>query len=204
MPADLLLALVGYASAMSLTPGPNNVMLLASGANFGFRRTVPHLAGITCGVVIMLLLVGLGVGQILVANPRLYLTLKVVGLVYLLWLAWKIANSGPVGAAANAERGTPMTFLQGALFQWVNPKAWVMAITATTTFTVSENYLQSLSMMALVFGAVNVPCVGVWAGFGVAVRGLLQEPTRLRAFNVTMALLLVASIVPGVIALFRD
>jgi threonine/homoserine/homoserine lactone efflux protein len=197
MPTEMLLALMSYAFVMSITPGPNNVLLLASGVNFGFRRTIPHMVGISCGVVVMLLIVGLGVGQLLTANATVYLGLRVLSVVYLLWLAWKIANSGPVSTAGDNQAGQPMTFFQGALFQWVNPKAWAMALTATTAFTVPGNYQQSLVIMALVFGLVNVPSVGTWAGFGVILRSFLQNPRTLRLFNVTMALLLVASLVPG-------
>jgi threonine/homoserine/homoserine lactone efflux protein len=198
VPTEMLLALISYAFVMSITPGPNNVMLLASGVNFGFWRTAPHMLGITIGVIVMLLMVGLGIGQLLLANPRVYLALKLVSLVYLLWLAWKIANSGPL-SAGDVAQGKPMTAVQSALFQWVNPKAWAMAVTATTTFTVPATYTPSLVMMAFVFGAVNLPSVAVWAGFGAAMRQVLQDPAKLRIFNVSMALLLVASLVPGLL-----
>lgn len=198
MPTEMLLALISYAFVMSITPGPNNVLLLASGVNFGFRRTVPHMLGISVGVIVMLLLVGLGVGQLLTANATVYLALRVLSIVYLLWLAWKIAMSGPVSTPGAADTGQPMTFFQGALFQWINPKAWAMALTATTAFTVQGNYQQSLVLMALVFGLVNLPSVGTWAGFGVVLRGFLQNPKTLRIFNVIMALVLVASLVPAI------
>jgi threonine/homoserine/homoserine lactone efflux protein len=196
----MLLALISYAFVMSITPGPNNVMLLASGANFGFKPTVPHMLGITVGVIVMLLGVGLGVGQLLLANPRVYIGLKIVSLAYLLWLAWQIATSGPVSTGDAGQR-KPMTALQSALFQWVNPKAWAMALTATTTFTVPATYTPSLVLMAFVFGAVNLPSVATWAGFGVALRRLLQDPLKLRIFNVAMALILLASLVPGLLEL---
>jgi threonine/homoserine/homoserine lactone efflux protein len=203
MPTDMLLALISYAFVMSITPGPNNVLLLASGVNYGFRRTIPHMLGISAGVIVMLLIVGLGVGQLLTANATVYLALRVLSVVYLLWLAWRIANSGPVSTPGEGDTGQPMTFFQGALFQWINPKAWAMALTATTAFTVQGNYQQSLVIMALVFGLVNAPSVGTWAGFGVVLRGFLQNPTTLRVFNITMALVLVASLVPAVIEIMR-
>jgi threonine/homoserine/homoserine lactone efflux protein len=198
----MLLALMSYAFVMSITPGPNNVMLLASGVNFGFRRTLPQMLGITAGVIVMLLIVGLGIGQLLLANPRVYLTLKIVSIIYLLWLAWQIASSGPVSAGDTAQ-GKPMTFLQSALFQWINPKAWAMAVTATTTFTIPATYTPSLVLMALVFGAVNAPSVAVWAAFGVGMRRFLQNPKTLRLFNIAMALVLVASIMPAIGELAR-
>jgi threonine/homoserine/homoserine lactone efflux protein len=203
MPTEMLLALISYAFVMSITPGPNNVLLLASGVNFGFSRTVPHMLGISAGVVVMLLIVGLGVGQILTANATVYLVLRVLSVAYLLWLAWRIANSGPVSAPGEGDANRPMTFVEAVLFQWINPKAWAMALTATTAYTVPSNYKPSLITMALVFGVVNVPSVGAWAGFGVALRTVLQNPRTLRLFNIAMALVLVASLVPAVIEIVQ-
>jgi threonine/homoserine/homoserine lactone efflux protein len=197
--SELLFAVASYVFVMSATPGPNNVMLLASGVNFGFRRTIPHMIGISFGCVFMLLVVGLGVGQLLQSSPRLYNGLKIASAIYMLWLAWAIANSGPMTVAEGTEAAKPMTVLQAAMFQWINPKAWVMALTATSTFTVPENYLPSLLIVGLVFGLVNAPTIATWTGFGVALRRLLQNPRNLRTFNVAMALLLVASMVPGLV-----
>ena len=141
MPLDLLMALAGYVTAMSVTPGPNNLMLLTSGVNFGFRRTIPHMAGIALGVLTILALVGLGLGHLLVSNPRLYTALKIASLIYLAWLAWKIATSGPPVAGETNAKAQPLTALEAALFQWVNPKAWAMVVTAATAFTVPDNYV---------------------------------------------------------------
>lgn len=196
MPLDLLMALAGYVTAMSVTPGPNNVMLLTSGVNFGFRRTIPHMAGIALGVLTILALIGLGLGQLLVSNPRLYTALKIASLIYLAWLAWKIATSGPPVPGETNAKARPLTALEAALFQWVNPKAWAMVVTAATAFTVPENYLQSLLAMGCVFTAVNLPSAAVWITAGTLVRGVLEKPGRLRAFNVTMAILLLASSFP--------
>ena len=124
MTAELLLAFAGFAFVSSVTPGPNNAMLLASGVNYGFRRTVPHIAGISLGCVAMLILVGLGLGRLFAAVPQLYLILRYAGAAYLLWLAWKIATAGPMTDQKAASR--PMTFWQAAAFQWVNPKAWIL------------------------------------------------------------------------------
>jgi threonine/homoserine/homoserine lactone efflux protein len=196
MPLDLLMALAGYVTAMSVTPGPNNVMLLTSGVNFGFRRTIPHMAGIALDVLTILALVGLGLGQLLVSNPRLYTALKIASLIYLAWLAWKIATSGPPVAGETNAKAQPLTALEAALFQWVNPKAWAMVVTAATAFTVPDNYLPSLLAMGCVFTAVNLPSAAIWITAGTMVRGILEEPGRLRAFNVTMAILLLASSFP--------
>jgi threonine/homoserine/homoserine lactone efflux protein len=196
MPLDLLMALAGYVTAMSVTPGPNNLMLLTSGVNFGFRRTIPHMAGIALGVLTILALVGLGLGQLLVSNPRLYTTLKITSLIYLAWLAWKIATSGPPVAGETNAKPQPLTALEAALFQWVNPKAWAMVVTAATAFTVPDSHLPSLLAMGCVFTAVNLPSAAVWITAGTLVRGILEEPGSLRAFNVAMAILLLASSFP--------
>lgn len=193
---DSLLPLAAFALASSITPGPNNLMLLASGVNFGFRRSVPHMMGIGIGFVIMVFVIGFGVGQLLQRHPSIYAALKVASLVYMAWLAWRIATSGPVGDSAGNRPSTPFTFLQAALFQWVNPKAWAMALAATSAYTDPDRYLSSLTVVALVFGAINLPCVSLWAGFGVGLRHWLQNPVRLRMFNITMAVLLLLSFLP--------
>lgn len=195
MPADALIALAAFAFVTSITPGPNNLMLLASGVNFGVRRTVPHMLGIAVGFTAMVILVGLGLGRAFEAWPALHGALKVAGAAYMLWLAWRLARAGPVGEGGQA-RGRPMDFLGAAAFQWVNPKAWVMAVGATAAYAAPDAGAGGALAVALVFGAVNLPCVGVWALFGAALRRHLREPAKLRAFNAAMALLLVASLWP--------
>jgi threonine/homoserine/homoserine lactone efflux protein len=192
--SEILLALVGFSIASSVTPGPNNLMLLASGVNFGFRRTIPHMIGIGSGFAFLLLCVGLGLGQVLERAPALHLSIKVAGVGYLLYLAWKIATSGPIKDREGEAR--PFSFLQAAAFQWVNPKAWFMAITAMSLYTSPANYTFSVVLIAALFGIINVPCVSLWAGMGVALRRLLSDPQTLRWFNIAMALLLVASLWP--------
>ncbi|MGH6855663.1 MAG: LysE family translocator [Aestuariivirga sp.] len=194
MSVDLFVALVIFAFVTSVTPGPNNLMLLASGVNFGFKRTIPHMAGIGIGFTVMVIAVGLGLGKLFEAYPAIYTALRVAGGLYMLWLAWKIANSGPVGEGRSA--GTPLSFVQAALFQWVNPKAWVMAVTANATYTLPDNYLWSVLLVGLVFGAVNLPSVSTWALFGTGLKHVLNNPRVLRVFNITMAVLLVASLAP--------
>ena len=194
MAIDLFLALLVFAFVSCITPGPNNLMLLASGVNFGFRRTIPHMLGIGTGFTIMVIVVGLGLGKLFDIYPMLYLVLRVVGGLYMLWLAWKIATSGPVGEGHS--RGVPMGFVQAALFQWVNPKAWVMAVTAIATYTLPNAYLWSVLLVGMVFGAANLPSVSTWALFGTGLRHVLSNPRVLRVFNVTMAALLVLSLAP--------
>ncbi|WVT71932.1 LysE family translocator [Sinorhizobium chiapasense] len=194
MQADTLLALFLFAFTTSITPGPNNMMLFASGVNFGFVRTVPHMLGIGAGFFVLLIAVGFGLGALLHSVPLIYTTLKFAGGAYLVWIAWKIGTSRSLGEGKAGSR--PMTFLQAAAFQWVNPKAWVMAVSAMATYTSSESYLMSVLVVGLVFALVNVPSVSTWAGFGSALRQWLSEPSRLKWFNITMAVLLVVSLWP--------
>lgn len=188
-------ALLLYAFVATVTPGPNNLMVLASGVNFGFRRSLPHMLGITFGFAFMVLTLGLGMAQIFRLYPPLFAALKVAGGAYMLWLAWKIAMSGPIGEGA--ARGAPMTFLGAALFQWVNPKAWMMALTAVATYVMVESLMLNCVIIAAVFALLTFPCVALWAGFGVGLKHLLDNPQTLRAFNIVMAVLLVLSLWPA-------
>lgn len=194
MAPDAFLALLGYAFVSSVTPGPNNMMLMASGVNFGFRRTLPHMLGIAIGFFVLLLAVGFGLGALLHAVPGLQTAMKVASVAYMLWLAWRIATAKSLGEAK--ETGRPFGFLQAAGFQWVNPKAWAMALVAMGAYTNAEQPVLSVLLVGTAFALVNFPCVSVWAGFGVALRGFLAEPRRLRVFNVAMGLLLVATLWP--------
>lgn len=193
MTYDILSALIGFAFATSITPGPNNMMLLASGANFGLRRTVPHMLGISLGHAFMVFLVGIGLAQIFHRYPQTDMILKLAATVYMLWLAWKIANAAP--PREGEAKGRPFTFVQAAAFQWVNPKAWAMALTAVTVYAPSDT-AASMALVALVFAMVNLPSVSLWAAAGQAVRRWLTTRQRLRAFNIGMAVLLVASLWP--------
>jgi threonine/homoserine/homoserine lactone efflux protein len=193
MTHDLIFALCIFAFVSSITPGPNNLMLMASGANFGFRRSIPHMMGVALGFVLMLFLVGAGLVQIFDAYPVSYSVLKIVSVTYLLYLAWKIATAAPI-QNRNAG-GTPMTFVQAALFQWVNPKAWAMALTAISAYTPDQT-LGTIVWVGLIFGAVNLPSVGSWTVLGQKMARFLTNPARMVAFNWIMACLLVASLYP--------
>jgi threonine/homoserine/homoserine lactone efflux protein len=193
MTYDILSALIGFAFATSITPGPNNMMLLASGANFGLRRTVPHMLGISLGHAFMVFLVGIGLAQIFQRYPQADLILKIAATIYMLWLAWKIANAAP--PREGEAKGRPFTFAQAAAFQWVNPKAWAMALTAVTVYAPNDT-VGGMALVAGVFAAVNLPSVSVWAATGQVVRRWLTTRQRLRAFNIGMAVLLVASLWP--------
>lgn len=194
MSIEIFLALAGFSFVSSITPGPNNLMLLASGVNYGFRRTIPHMLGIAAGFAFMLTCVGLGLAQLLLHAPLVYLGLKIAGGAYLLYLAYRIATSEPLETGdANSD---PMTFPQAAAFQWVNPKAWVMAVTAMTAYTSSQDYLFTVAIIVVVFTLINLPSVSIWCVFGTGMRSFLSDARRLKIFNITMAVLLVISLWP--------
>jgi threonine/homoserine/homoserine lactone efflux protein len=190
MSIDALLALCLFAFVTSITPGPSNLMLLASGANFGFRRTLPQVAGITLGFTALLLAVGLGLGAALAAWPALHTGLKAAGAAYLLHLAWRIGRSRSLGGGGEAR---PLTLWQSAAFQWVNPKAWAVA---ATTMAVHASPEAPLLPICAAFAVVNLPSILAWAGCGLALRRLLSDPARLRWFNLAMAALLAATLWP--------
>ena len=195
MNQDLALAAGAFILASSITPGPNNTMLMASGVNFGMRRTLRHLAGVQVGFGILLLAVGLGLHAVMAQFPGFYDALRLAGAAYMLVIAWKLANAQ--GASADVQRPAhPMGFWAAIAFQWVNPKAWVMAVTFMSTYPPVQAGLAQIAPLLLLFAILGTPCSVVWAGFGSAMRSFLQDPKRLRFFNVTMALALVASLYP--------
>ncbi len=193
MTPEQFLALIGFAFVTSVTPGPNNMMLIASGANFGFRRTIPHMLGISIGHLVMTLVVGLGLAGLVHQEPRVLVVLKWVSVAYLVWLAWKLATAAaPKGTTGT---GRPMTFLAAAAFQWVNPKAWTMSLGAVSAYA-SEATVTNVAIIATVFAVINLPSVSVWTVAGEQLRRFLTSPARLRVFNWTMAALLVLSLWP--------
>jgi threonine/homoserine/homoserine lactone efflux protein len=203
---QLFTSLCVFAVVTSVTPGPNNALLFASGVNFGIRRTVPHLLGVTLGFAFMQLVLALGVGFVFDALPGLYPTLRALGAAYLLYLAWRIATAAPPPSLAQGAETPPakpagrahrpMTFLEASAFQWVNPKAVMMCVTAATAYGLPGSPIASAVYVTAVFFFAGMPCVALWALLGSAMRGLLQDSRRLRAFNVVMAVLLVASMAP--------
>lgn len=195
MSHSLLIAFVIFATVMFFTPGPNNIMLLSSGLNYGFRPTLPHIAGITFGFAFMVGAVGLGLGTIFIAYPVLQTILKYAGAAYLIYLAAAIALSGPMTPNQDNSRG-PMTFWGAAMFQWVNAKGWVMVIGTITAYAAIAAFPWNITIqvgLSLILGAVS--CTA-WALFGTALRPLLTSPRAVRAFNIVMALLLLASLYP--------
>ncbi len=193
MTIELLMALMLFAFVSSITPGPNNLMIMSSGTNFGFRLSLPHLLGISLGFMLMIVLVGTGVMQLFALYPPLSDLLKLLSVAYLLYLAAKIAMTN-TKMEDGEVKSKPLTFVQAALFQWVNPKAWTMALTSISVYAPSNTSYAILSVAA-VFGSVNLPCVSVWMMLGIKIKRFLTSPKRLRVFNVCMALLLVSSLV---------
>lgn len=197
---DILVALLIYVVSTSITPGPNNIMILTSGVNFGVRRSLPHFAGISLGFAAMVAAVGLGLGQVFERFPVTNTVLRVAGAAYLLWLAYKIAMAKP--SLDGASSAQPMSFFAAAAFQWVNPKAWVMAAGSIVAFTQPEAFSATLAMVVAMWVMFGAPCTGAWLLFGAGMRRFLADPVKLRAFNVTMAVLLVLSLWPMVRPLF--
>jgi threonine/homoserine/homoserine lactone efflux protein len=196
--APLIIAFLPFAVAMSFTPGPNNLMLASAGARFGFARTLPQQAGVVIGFAIMTLAIGFGIAALVTAVPTLFLVMRIASIAYILYLAWKIATADSIKATPAESR--PLGFFHMAAFQWVNPKAWMMALGAVTTYTTpaADFHLQIL-LIVLVLAVVGVASTSVWVLFGQLIRRYLTTPRRRIAFNWTMAGLLILSVAPVLI-----
>lgn len=190
---EFIIPVTIFGIVASVTPGPNNIMLTASGSAFGFRRSLPHMIGITVGFPIVLLAAGFGLGEILLNNPQFHHVLKYAGATYLLYLAWRIAQTGrPSDGEAKAR---PLTFLEAAAFQWVNVKAWMISLSAIPAFTtVGGNYYMELGLIALIFTSVSVLSVSIWCMFGVAIRRLIRTDETARIVNLILAGLVALSV----------
>jgi len=184
-----------FAIVTIVTPGPNNAMVVTSGMNFGVHRTIPHILGISLGFPLMIIVVGMGLNTVFSAYPVLYQIVRYLGAIYLLYLAWNIARLRSI-SDNKAESNKPLSFLSAAVFQWVNPKGWMMAITAVSTYAARDHYFANVFIIAFVFGLLLIPNCSLWAIFGNSLRRWLTNPQRLRLFNITMAALLVASLYP--------
>jgi threonine/homoserine/homoserine lactone efflux protein len=184
-------ALFSFAFVTSVTPGPNNIMLATSGVNFGIRPTVPHMAGITSGLLIIIIATGLGLGTVFSHYPLVRQVLEVLGILYTLWLAWKIASAGSLGGG---ELPHPMRYGAAFAFQWVNVKLWLMAIATVALYVRPGHTLADTATITAVIAVINVPVMLMWAGFGAALKDMLQIPARIRVFNIVMGLALAASV----------
>jgi threonine/homoserine/homoserine lactone efflux protein len=195
MSHSLLIAFILFATVMYFTPGPNNIMLLSSAVTYGFRRSLPHIAGITIGFAFMIGAVGVGLGTIFIAYPVLQTILKYAGAAYLIYLAAAIAMSGPVKPDQDNRRG-PMTFWGAAMFQWINAKGWVMVIGTITTYAAIASFPWNILIQTLISLVIGTVSTVAWALFGTALRPLLTSERTVRAFNIVMAILLLASLYP--------
>ncbi|MGO1191187.1 LysE family translocator [Vibrio casei] len=192
---EYMVSIALFAISASVTPGPNNIMVMTSGLNFGVRKSLPLLTGICVGFTVMLLVVSLGFGHLFTLFPQLSLIIKVVGTAYLLYLAWLISRSGSVDSSA--QKAKPLGFLKGAIFQWVNAKAWVVAIGAISSFTtIGEQYTTQSLTIATTFFLVSFPCVGIWLLFGSFLQQTLKNNNYLIWFNMSMSVLLLLSVFP--------
>jgi threonine/homoserine/homoserine lactone efflux protein len=194
MTPEQIVAFFVFAVVTSITPGPNNIMLTATGANFGIRRGLPHMFGITFGFALMMFLVAAGAGAALIGSPALMDALRVIGVGVLLWLAWKIATAKRSGAAAPSR---PINFFEAMAFQWVNPKAWLICAAAASGFLRpdGDGAMQQALLFAVIFVVAGTPCMLLWLGFGAAMQHVLRTDLALRSFNLAMGLLLAASVV---------
>ena len=195
MSIELFGALLLFALIASITPGPNNLMLMASGANYGFRKTMPHLLGVVLGFAVMVLLVGFGLMNLFAAFPLMYLLLKTASVIYLAYLAWKIATAAAPDTDEQTD-GKPLTFLQAAIFQWVNPKAWAMALTALSAYTPPSLPFVAVLFVSSAFLLTNVPSQLIWVMLGTQLRKWLSNSLKLRVFNAVIAALLLLSVYP--------
>jgi threonine/homoserine/homoserine lactone efflux protein len=184
-------ALIPFGFVTSVTPGPNNIMLAVSGVNFGVRRTLPQMAGIELGVFVIDILCGMGLGTLFSLYPAVRLGLQILGGLYTLWLAWKIAAAGSLGGG---DLPHPFPFPNAFAFQWVNPKLWAMAVTTMALYVRPGHTVADTILITLILAVMNVPVMLMWAGFGAALRETLQKPARIRVFNIVMGLLLAASV----------
>jgi threonine/homoserine/homoserine lactone efflux protein len=195
MTLELFLALLTYAGIAAWTPGPNNTLLMASGITHGLRKTMPMIAGVAIGFPLMIFVISLGLGQVFQQQPILHTVLKFVGLAYMLWLAWKIASAKPhVGGGATSTQA--LGFFHMVLFQWVNPKAWIMAITSLSAYTVAENYTASALIVVATTLLMGITSATGWAAFGQLLGRFLADPKWFRVINISLAVALVLSLVP--------
>lgn len=193
---ETLLPLAAFVFVASITPGPNNIMLATAGATAGFRATIPHMLGISLGHAAQVALIGLGIGALLSRWPALLDLLRWVAAGYLIWLAWQLARARPPAPGnAGSRAGRPLSFVGAALFQWINPKAWMMALTVTSAFLpAGAAPLTAAVSVAAITAVINLPCVSCWAGLGSLLGRHLASPRQWRVFNLTMAALLLATV----------
>ena len=197
---EYYLSVILFCLVTSITPGPNNIMLMSSGLNHGVLKTIPHISGIIVGFPLMVAALGFGLGTIFLNYPVIHQVIKIVGISYLLFLAWKIANTSNANAGKQLKK--PFTFIQSAAFQWLNPKAWVIAIGAIATFTTVGNIEIQVIIIVFTYLFVGAFSMGLWLLMGASLQKILRSQKQFQVFNVAMAILLVMSVAPMVIMEF--
>lgn len=200
---ELYFAIFLFGLSAGITPGPNNIMLMTSGMNFGIKQSIPHLVGVCIGFPVMVILIGLGFSIVFNQYPIIHEVIKILGLIYLLYLSWLIASANP--DKLEGKKSKPFTFLQAALFQWVNPKAWVIATSSISAYTTLDDNIhwQVLSIAAIFFIAAVISS-STWLIFGKGIKQVLQSPKQQRLFNISMALVLAASVLPVIHQLYQQ
>jgi threonine/homoserine/homoserine lactone efflux protein len=197
---ELIAAIFLFAIATSVSPGPNNIMVMSSGANYGIKQSFPMLAGICIGFPVMVITIGLGMGSIFKLYPEILIAMNIVGTLYLLYLAYLIGTASPQSIENNNSK--PLTFVQAALFQWVNPKAWIMATGAVSAYVTSQSDpFNQIILIALVFFVISLPSVGVWLIFGVSLKSFMANRHKQKIFNMFMSMLLILSLLPALFSL---
>jgi threonine/homoserine/homoserine lactone efflux protein len=193
----MLVPIISFTLVTVLTPGPNNIMLLSSGLTFGYKRSIAHMSGIVLGFTLMVVCIGLGIGTIFKTFPVVFTILKILGISYLFWMAWHIANTKGIYETKTSTRNKPFTFIQAATFQWANTKAWIVAITAITSFVTSSKYafIQVLIIAFIYLLSAIIAC-NFWTLGGIYLKKIIKNERHLKIFNVTMAILLIASVLP--------
>jgi threonine/homoserine/homoserine lactone efflux protein len=200
---EFYLSILIFAISSTVTPGPNNIMIMTSGLNYGVKKSIPHLLGICFGFPVMVIVIGFGFSIVFVRYPLFNEIIKIFGVIYLLYLAWLIASSSPV--SLEGRKSKPLSFTQAALFQWVNPKAWVVATGAVSAYTsVSSDMYAQVIFIALAFLIVAIPSLGTWLIFGVGIKKYLKSTKHQKIFNLAMALLLIVSVLPVLIKLVEQ
>ncbi len=184
-------SLLIYSMVMSVTPGPNNLLLATSGLAYGFRRTLPALVGTLAGIGMLFVISGAGVGAIVLANPQAQVVLRAFGAAYLVYLALRLWRASTI---PEAERRSPLRIWHAAAFQFINPKAWMMTVTAVSLYVAAgPAYWATLAFVSATFLIVSIPSIAIWAGFGAAMKSALREPSRVKLFNRAMAVLTILS-----------
>jgi threonine/homoserine/homoserine lactone efflux protein len=195
----MVISVLTFAFTMAMTPGPNNALFLSSGLTFGYKATIPHIIGVIVGFPLMTLMVGLGLGQIFASYPIILTILKIISILYLLWMAYHMANITGNANDDKNKQDRPLSFLQAVMFQWVNPKAWIMAISSISVFTTSIEYkYQQLLVVTFLYFIVGFVSTNFWTLGGVLLKKFINSAKTVRMINIILAIFMLVSVLPFV------